>query len=295
MKRRVFLSLTAAAAAGGAGYLGWRRFGQIAPSLSDIAYGEGERQTYDIYLPEGPGPFPFVFEIHGGAFMMGSKTANPVSSLLLQAGIAIVRPNYRLSGTDLWPAQLDDCLAALAHARANAAAHGLRTDAFAPWGQSAGGFLAVCTALSLVEAGDPPRAVVDFYGPMDFATMDADLAALGRTPVMGATDAADSPESALLGFPVGENRAKATATGPIGRLATLQGRALPPLFVRHGDADPMIAHLQSERLLAAWAAADPAAPVDFALVPGAEHGGSAFDAEAVMAPLRDFLTARFAA
>ena len=214
-----------------------------------------------------------------------------VSEAVLAAGIAIVRPNYRLSGTDLWPAQGEDCLAAARFVLDGAAGFGLDAGRFALWGQSAGGFLAVSTALGLVEGGRAPQAVVDFYGPMDFSTMDADMAALGRTAQMGQTDPADSAESQLLGYAVGSNPAGAKAVGPVGRLEAMTPRALPPLFVRHGDADPLIAATQSERLVAAWARVDPTAWVDFALVAGAGHGGGDFDTDVVMAPLRDFLTA----
>ena len=149
------------------------------------------------------------------------------------------------------------------------------------------------TALSLVEVGLPPRGVVSLYGPMDFSTMDQDLAALGRSPVMGATDAADSPESRLLGSPVASDRAAARAMGPIGRLDRLR-EPLPPILIRHGDADPMIADLQANRLREAWAAADPAAAIDYALVPGAGHGGSAFETDPVRADILSFVTGALA-
>lgn len=289
--RRAVLGAAGLAVLGGGGYLGWRWLTTRQPDFADLGYGTGGRQVLDIYLPDGDGPFPFVVEIHGGAFLMGSKTMGTPSEVLLATGIAIVRPNYRLSGTDLWPAQGEDCLAATLFVLDHAAEYRLDAGRFAVWGQSAGGFLAVSTGLSLVELGRPPKAVVDFYGPMDFSTMDADMAALGRSAQMGATDAAESAESQLLGFAVGDDPARARAVGPVARLEAMGSRPLPALFVRHGDADPMIAHLQSERLVAAWAKVDPAAPVDFALVAGAGHGGGDFDTDVVMAPLRDFLTA----
>jgi acetyl esterase/lipase len=80
--------------------------------------------------------------------------------------------------------------------------------------------------------------------------------------------------------------------GPVGRLSAMSPRPLPPLFVRHGDADPLIAHLQSERLGAAWGATDPAASVDFALVAGGGHGGGDFDTAVVMGPFVQFLQAQ---
>lgn len=294
--RRLLLGAVGVAAVAAVGYGGYWGYGQLTkrkPDFANLAYGSGERQVLDIYLPQGEGPFPFVLEIHGGAFKIGSKDMSSPSEALLAAGIAIVRPNYRLSGTDLWPAQGEDCLAAAQFVLDGAASYRLDPTRFAVWGQSAGGFLAVSTGLSLVEAGRAPQAVVDFYGPMDFSTMDADMAALGRTAAMGTTDAADSAESQLLGFAIASDRAAAKAVGPVGRLEAMAPRALPPLFVRHGDADPMIAHGQSERLVAAWSKVDPAAKVDFALVPGAGHGGGDFDTDVVMAPLETFLRAAF--
>lgn len=288
ISRRGFLTITALAVAAAGGYWGNDTLTRRSPDFEDLAYGTGERQKLDIYLPEGEGPFPFVMEIHGGAFKIGSKSMTPVSESLLAAGYAIVRPNYRLSGTDLWPAQGEDCLAAALFVLSKAADYRLDPARFAVWGQSAGGFLSVSTALSLVEQGRPPQAVVDFFGPMDFSTMDADMEALGRTATLGTTNAADSAESQLLGFAVGSDPAKAKSIGPIGRLEAMSPRTLPPLFIRHGDADPMIAHGQSERLAKAWAQVDPAATVDFALVEGAGHGGSEFDSDVVMGPLIDF-------
>ena len=290
-RRRVL----AGAALGALAYGGWRGYSWAttrAPDFADIAYGQGARQVLDIYLPTGTGPFPYVIEIHGGAFKIGSKTMSAPSEAILAAGIAIVRPNYRLSGTDLWPAQGEDCLAAAQHVAANAAAYRLDPARVAVWGQSAGGFLAVSTALSLIERGTPPQAVVSFYGPMDFGAMDADMAALGRTGAMGSTDDAASAESQLLGYAVGSDRAAATAMGPVGRLTAMAPRPLPPLFIRHGDADPLIAHGQSERLSAAWARMDPQTPVDFALVAGGGHGGGDFDTDVVMGPLVAFLQAQ---
>jgi acetyl esterase/lipase len=286
--RRSLLIGAAAAAAGG---LAWWRLRPRTPA--EIAYGPGPRQVMDVTLPEGAGRAPVLVMIHGGAFQTGDKADLPVWPDVLAAGIAVVRVTYRLSGTDPWPAQGEDCLAAIVHLQRHGADLGLDPARLVLLGQSAGAFLAVSTALSLVEVGLRPRGVVSLYGPMDFSTLDADMAALGRVPALGPADAADSPESRLLGFPVGENREAARAMGPIGRLERLR-EPLPPILIRHGDADPLVADLQAARLRDAWAAADPAARIDYRLVPGAGHGGAPFETDPVRSEILAFLTSALA-
>ena len=281
--RRTLLTGAAAAAAVGA-FAWWRRSGGPV----ERAFGTDPRQVLDVTLPAGAGPFPVLVMIHGGAFVTGDKADLAVPPELTAAGIAVVRLNYRLSGSYRWPAQADDCLSAIVYLQRQGPELGLDPSRIVLLGPSAGAFLAVSTALSLVEVGLPPRGVVSLYGPMDFSTMDEDMAALGRTPAMGPTDAADSPESRLLGFAVGENRAAARAMGPVGRLERLR-EPLPPILIRHGDADPMVSDLQARRLREAWAAADPSASIDYALVPGAGHGGAPFETDPVRAEVLAFV------
>jgi len=51
----------------------------------------------------------------------------------------------------------------------------------------------------------------------------------------------------------------------------------------------MIADLQAQRLRQAWAGSDPNATIDFALVPGAGHGGAAFESGQVLTDTLAFL------
>jgi acetyl esterase/lipase len=277
------------AALAGAGYYGWTLVTQVSPTYADLAYGPDARNVLDIYLPDGTGPFPYVMEFHGGGFVVGDKAGNAVQSEILDAGIAVVRINYRFSSTAIWPAQGEDSLAAVAFIREQGAEYGIDPTRAALWGKSAGGFLAASTALSLSEMGKPVQGVANFFGPMDFSVMDQDMADLGVTPTMGATNAIGSAESALIGFAVGDDPAKARAIGPIGRL---DGKSLklPSLMVRHGDADTFIAYTQGKRLADAWAASDPTAKVDFAVVEGASHGSSEFGRSGVVTPLVAFFT-----
>lgn len=252
--------------------------------------------------------YPYVFDVHGGAFKMGDKApragvmSDVISSAILDKGIAIVRVNYRLVDEAIWPAQQEDILSAVQFVQGQGASLGLDATRMALWGKSAGAFLAVSTAVKLAVTGGPPRAVIDFYGPMDFGSMDADDARTPRSTLLGMrravvravltgdSDGPGSPESKLIGKPVGENREAATALCPVGVLQTAGSVRLPPIMIRHGDADCLISHLQAERLREAWVAADDAAKVDYATVPDHGHGGGDF-ADRLLDEAAEFLCA----
>ena len=261
---------------------------------TDLRYAPAsEKNRLDLFLPAGDGPFPFVIDIHGGNFTDGDKADGPVPQPLLDLGIAVVRVNYRPADEAQWPGPRDDIVAAARFLRGAGPQFGLNPARYALWGKSAGGFLAVTAGLELTREGQPPRAIVDFAGPVAFGQMDADMAALDRVPGQGPADAANSPQSRLLGFPIAGNRARADGVGPIGVLGVWPaGQKLPPLMIRHGDADMEVSQLQSGRLRDAWIAADPSATVDFVVLPGEGSGTSAFASDETLGEVAVFLTER---
>lgn len=265
--------------------------GLAKAQLIEMAYSDhSPRNLLDIHRPEGAGPFPALLDIHGGGFLTGDKRQLPVPQRLLEAGIAVVRMNYRLSNQARWPAQQEDVLNAAGFLQAHAAELGLVPGRLAIGGRSAGAFMAVSAALSMVESGHPLAAVVDFYGPMDFGSMDADMASLGIRFQRPPADDPGSVELLLIGYAVGQRRSEATAMGPVGRLAGLDGLRLPPLMIRHGTADSIVSAGQAERLRKAWHRADPSAEIDFALLQGEGHGTRAFGSPALMEQLAAFLS-----
>ena len=281
--RRSLLIGGAAAALGGVALWRWQK-----PGATELAYDSDPAQELDIQYPRGRAAAPVLVIFHGGDFATGDKADIEVWPEWLDAGIAVVRVNTRLSGQAPWPAQADDALAAVVHLQRSGADVGLDPARMVLMGQGAGAYLAVTTALSLVVVGLVPKGVVSLYGPMDFSTLDADLKTLGRTPARGPADDPTSPESRLLGFAVGAKRDAARAASPLARLERM-AEPLPPILIRHGDADAMIADLQAKRLREAWITADPKAAIDYKLVPGAGHGGAAFETGEVRSDLLAFV------
>lgn len=259
----------------------------------NVAYATASAaQAMDIYLPTtGTGPFPTVIWIHGGAFKFGDK-ANPQSlTALNNAGYAVVSINYRLSGEAQWPAQLNDLKSMVTYLRTHATEYALDTNKFAVWGASAGGHLASMTGIALAsDSTTRMQAVVNWFGPIDFYNMDEDMIASGVTRCTGANGAADSPESALIGATVSENKAKADAASPLTYLAALPASTqLPPFLIMHGLMDCNIAPKQSERLHTAIQAKFGSTKSSILKLAAGTHGGGEFKDAYVETTVIDFL------
>jgi acetyl esterase/lipase len=224
-------------------------------TLRDLAYVPGghERQKLDLYLPANTnGARPLILWIHGGAWRGGSKDKCPAVRFVAQ-GYAVASANYRLSHHAAFPAQVEDCKAAVRWLRAHAKEYGLDPDRFGAWGSSAGGHLVALLGTTggvgvfdrgpNLEVSSRVQCVVDFFGPTDLARMAAQSGPESRMN----HDAPDSPESLLIGGAVPGNKDKAAKASPI----TYVSRDDPPMLLVHGDADPLVPWQQSEELDAA--------------------------------------------
>ncbi len=256
------------------------------PPLRDIVYKvvDGTPIALDVHQAEGAGPRPLIIWIHGGGWQSGDK-ANclPVRLGFVSRGYTVACINYRLSGQDIFPAQIVDVRDAVTFLRRNASAYNLDPRRFAAWGSSAGGHLAALVGATSGEAVFTPaarasavQAVVDFYGPTD-------LVAFVTTPGYEGHAGPDSAESRLLGGPVLENQEAAQQANPI---TYVQGDE-PPFLILHGTADPVVPPAQSELLYAALTTAGVSATRHY--LDNAGHGGPAFSAPGVVDMVVAFL------
>jgi acetyl esterase/lipase len=264
----------------------------------DVRYADrSDRNVLDVYLPAGATNPPLVVWIHGGAFKMGDKRNPEGLNALLDAGFAVASINYRLSTEARWPAQWEDLRDAFAFLRVNAGKFGYDGSRMASFGASAGGHL---SALAGIALADDPRTrlagSVVWFPPIDFSTMDEDMERTGVPRRTGRNDAADSPESALIGAPVQENPSLARAASPLAYLEKLPaGTGLPAFLIMHGARDPLIARGQSGRLFSALLARPEIRTVEYVLLPEAGHGSGDFKKPETLARVMSFLKACFAA
>ena len=232
----------------------------------DLVYARvGERELrLDLYLPTGDArqdekPSPVIVRIHGGGWKGGRKGNGGRARGVEQRGYALVDVEYRLSGEAIFPAQVQDCKAAIRWVRANSKRFGLDPDRIGVIGSSAGGHLAAflgttaeTNEFDTESHGDHSsrvQAVCDLWGPTDLLQMDDH-----RIPgSMLVHNAENSPESLLVGGPIQSEpfRALAVRANPI---AYVRGQKLPPFLIVHGDRDLSVPPHQSELLHAALSA-----------------------------------------
>jgi acetyl esterase/lipase len=238
----------------------------------------------DLYLPvkASAQPLPVVLWMHGGGWKAGSKENCPLTWLAGE-GYAVASLGYRLSWLAKWPAQLDDARAAIRWLRTNAQQHHLDPTRIAVGGGSSGGNLAgvVGTAPPAADETIPSRvnAVIDFYGTADLLTLPPNLPRPGRSDA----DLAQTNGARLLGAIPRDHPALARQVSILHHVS----KDDPPFLIFHGDLDDQVPVKQSERLHARLK--EFGVPSELHVLPGAGHGGKAFDAPPVRAAIRAFL------
>ncbi len=256
---------------------------EIPPGVKaelNIPYVENghKRQVLDLYVPEEKSdkPLPLVIWIHGGAWFAGNR-AQPPMLYLVPKGFAVASLDYRFSQDAIWPAQINDCKAAVRFLRTNAAKYNLDPDHFGVGGDSAGGHLAAMLGttgdvkelegdLGNPDVSSQVQAVLDWFGPTDFTQ----IAQQSGPKSLLKHDDPHSPEARLLGGPLAEKLELAKTANPI----TYIDKKTPPFLIMHGDSDRVVPLGQS--VILAKALIDAGAEVTMKTVPGADHEAPQF-------------------
>ncbi|RZI73168.1 MAG: alpha/beta hydrolase [Pseudomonas sp.] len=108
-----------------------------------------------IYTPDGPGPFPVIVYYHGGGWVIADKDVydGGARGLAKQANAIVVSSDYRRAPEAKFPASHDDAVAAYKWAAENAASIKGDPKRLALAGESAGGNMAISTAVAVRDMG----------------------------------------------------------------------------------------------------------------------------------------------
>jgi len=132
-----------------------------------------------IYTPQhASGPLPVIVYFHGGGWVIASKEVydGGARGLARAAGALVVSVDYRRAPEAVFPAAWDDALAAYRWVAENAAGLGADPSRLALAGESAGGNLAVATAIAVRDAGGitTPCAVLAVYPVAQTGNMETE-------------------------------------------------------------------------------------------------------------------------
>lgn len=251
-------------------------------------------QVCDIYLPEGEGEKPVILLVHGGGFAFGDPqmpVIQPVIQAALARGYAVVSVDYRKSGEAVFPAALADVKAAVRFIKANAEEYGFDAQKIAVWGESAGAYLSLMTALTpevsaldgdvtdWADQSSAVQALVSFYAPVEFYTLYQEAG--------NPAAAANSFESKFLGSDITADKDLTYTT-----YWETYADQLPTemwAFIQAGSADQKVPCTQSANFaerLAGYLGED---QVTFELIEEADHEDAAFYTEENLNKVLDWL------
>ena len=237
---------------------------------TDVPYGTagGESLKLDVCVSDGPGPFPAVILVHGGAWVRGDKSPGPANDsmapmfdALTRGGFAWFAINYRLAPAHRYPDDLNDVTTAMRWVKKHAAQYHVDPQRIAISGHSAGGHLAALAAVRATKS-DRVAAVVCFSTPFDI---------VGK-PKLG--DPMHPALAPLFGITNITTQAVAleTEASPIKQVKP----GLPPFLIVQGTADTRVNFSQATNMLNRLRAVH--VPCDVIAIPGGDHGMQGWDA-----------------
>ena len=188
-----------------------------------------------IYTPDGAGPFPVVVYFHGGGWVLADKQVydGGARGLSKQARAVVVSVDYRLAPAHKFPAAWDDAFAAYKWVAANAASIKGNPTRLALAGESAGGNLALATAIAARDGGvQAPLHVLAVYPVGQTGNLD--------TKSYQDSATAKPLNKAMIGWFVDKLLARpADKSDPRLDLVNAKLAALPPVTLINAQIDPL--------------------------------------------------------
>jgi acetyl esterase len=139
----------------------------------------GRQLMARVYQPQGPGPFPTMLDLHGGAWRRKDRLAEePMDRAIAASGVLVVAIDLRLSEEAPYPASVQDANYGVRWLKARAAEWSGDPSRLGVYGSSTGGYVAQLLAM---RPRDPRYGAL----PLPAApTLDATVAYVAtRSPI----------------------------------------------------------------------------------------------------------------
>jgi acetyl esterase/lipase len=254
----------------------------LAFRTRDVDYLQVDGQTFQatVYQPDGPGPFPAILDVHGGAWTREDVRRDEHALLdraLATMGMVVVAIDFRQSPRHQYPASVGDVNFAMRWLRANAMRFNASPRLVGSFGSSSGGHLVLLNAM---RPSDPryaarpvagtspddarPDYVVVVYPISDPLARRAYAQEVGNSAPVKSTDLYFAPAGSLEeGNPqLILDRGEPVALPPV---LLLQGSADATGVVKDRNVSPAI----QQRFAASYRAAG--GRIQLELLPGAPH------------------------
>jgi acetyl esterase len=248
----------------------------------DVDYLQVEGKTFaaTVYQPDGPGPFPAILDVHGGAWTREDVRRDEHAILdraLAASGIVVVAVDYRQSPAHRYPDSVADVNYAMRWLRANVARFNASPRAVGAFASSSGGHLVFLNAMrpadpryaalpvaGVAAEGARPDYIVAVYPISDPQARRAYAESVGSSAPVKSTDVYFAPPGSL------------QEGNPQLVLDRREAGTLPPVLLLQGSPDAggvmkdknVSVEIQ-QRFAASYRAAGGALQLE--LLPGAPH------------------------
>ena len=236
---------------------------------------KGRQLMARMYQPKGPGPFPVLLDLHGGAWNRKDRTANePMARAIAASGILVASPDMTLAGEAPYPACVQDGHYAVRWLKLKAPGWHGDPSTLGILGSSSGGHVGELIAL---KPRDPKYAAI----PLPEAPqLDAGIRYLAtRSPISNTVARYRQAEKMKREQMINNNRNFWVPWDTIEegnpqqildkREHAPEHGALPPLLIMQGGLDDNVLPEIQHKFIAAWRAAGAEATLE--VFEGCEH------------------------